>query len=249
MLQNVNSNLLHPSLGCGFPTHLSWVIREGVKDVIVWQLSKGGTFLVKSFYSSLAGCSSQGFPTSISLAIPPNGTEQLITANVNSILWTTSTVQARSSGTRKKGAKKMKIIQSAYCEVCKVDCNSDDILAQHKLGRRHKKNMEKLKDTVAPVPTVEASSDNPVIGPPENPNKGKAVSGKKTKATAESLEDLETKRRRIVECGAAADAVRTCSICNVVCNSETVFNYHLAGQKHAAMVKKHAAGRGVATAT
>lgn len=184
-----------------------------------------------------------------SLAIPPNGTEQLITANVNSILWTTSTVQARSSGTRKKGAKKMKIIQSAYCEVCKVDCNSDDILAQHKLGRRHKKNMEKLKDTVAPVPTVEASSDNPVIGPPENPNKGKAVSGKKTKATAESLEDLETKRRRIVECGAAADAVRTCSICNVVCNSETVFNYHLAGQKHTAMVKKHAAGRGVATAT
>lgn len=185
----------------------------------------------------------------VGLAIPPNGTEQLITANVNSILWTTSTVQARSSGTRKKGAKKMKIIQSAYCEVCKVDCNSDDILAQHKLGRRHKKNMEKLKDTVAPVPTVEASSDNPVIGPPENPNKGKAVSGKKTKATAESLEDLETKRRRIVECGAAADAVRTCSICNVVCNSETVFNYHLAGQKHAAMVKKHAAGRGVATAT
>ncbi|RVW80930.1 hypothetical protein CK203_037344 [Vitis vinifera] len=238
MLQNVNSNLLHPSLGCGFPTHLSWVIREGVKDVIVWQLSKGGTFLVKSFYSSLAG------PRNTS-----KWTEQLITANVNSILWTTSTVQARSSGTRKKGAKKMKIIQSAYCEVCKVDCNSDDILAQHKLGRRHKKNMEKLKDTVAPVPTVEASSDNPVIGPPENPNKGKAVSGKKTKATAESLEDLETKRRRIVECGAAADAVRTCSICNVVCNSETVFNYHLAGQKHAAMVKKHAAGRGVATAT
>ena len=36
----------------------------------------------------------------------------------------------------------------------------------------------------------------------------------------------------------------TCSICNVVCNCETVFNYHLAGQKHAAMVKKHAAAAG-----
>ena len=52
-----------------------------------------------------------------------------------------------------------------------------------------------------------------------------------------------------MECGAAANAVRTCSICNVVSNTETVFN--LAGQKHAAMVKKHAAaaGGGVATVT
>lgn len=181
--------------------------------------------------------------------MPTNGTEQLITGKVNTTLRTTSTVPPHGSGIKKKGTKKMKIIQSAYCEVCKVDCNSADILAQHKLGRRHKKNMENLKDTVAPAPIVESSSNKPVIRPPENSNKGRTVSGKKNKATAESLEDLETKRRRIVECGAAAEAVRTCSVCSVVCNSETVFNYHLSGQKHAAMVKKHAAGRGVTTVT
>ncbi|RVW98836.1 hypothetical protein CK203_024020 [Vitis vinifera] len=32
------------------------VIRKGTKDVMTWQLSKGDTFIVKSFYSSLAGC-------------------------------------------------------------------------------------------------------------------------------------------------------------------------------------------------
>ena len=55
-----------------------------------------------------------------------------------------------------------------------------------------------------------------------------------------------------MEGGAAVDAVRTCAICNVVCNSETVFRYHLAGQKHAAMTKKHAQhafATGVAAAT
>ena len=41
------------------------VIRKGTKDVMTWQLSKGDTFIVKSFYSSLAGCFLKRFPTSI----------------------------------------------------------------------------------------------------------------------------------------------------------------------------------------
>ncbi|KAL6329295.1 hypothetical protein AAG906_015504 [Vitis piasezkii] len=38
------------------------VIRSGVEDVMAWWLTKGGTFTVKSFYSSLVGCSPRGFP-------------------------------------------------------------------------------------------------------------------------------------------------------------------------------------------
>ncbi|EOY03616.1 Uncharacterized protein TCM_018713 [Theobroma cacao] len=37
-------------------------------------------------------------------------------------------------------------------------------------------------------------------------------------------------------------------ICNVVCNTETVFSHNLAGQKHAPRVKKHASAPGVAAA-
>ena len=40
------------------------VIKRGVEDVMVRWLSKGGTFIVKSVYSSLAGCFPKGFPTS-----------------------------------------------------------------------------------------------------------------------------------------------------------------------------------------
>ena len=46
--------------------------------------------------------------------------------------------------------------------ICKVDCNSNYILAMHKLGRRH------MKTQSPPATIVEAGSGNPLIGPPEN---------------------------------------------------------------------------------
>jgi hypothetical protein len=41
---------------------------------------------------------------------------------------------------------------------------------------------------------------------------------------------------KVLQGGAVANAMRTCAICNVVCNSDTVFKFHVAGQKHASMV-------------
>ncbi|KAJ1393656.1 Zinc finger C2H2 superfamily [Sesbania bispinosa] len=29
-----------------------------------------------------------------------------------------------------------------YCEICKIECNSPEIIEQHKNGKRHKKNMK-----------------------------------------------------------------------------------------------------------
>lgn len=150
----------------------------------------------------------------------------------------------------KKPKTKTKIVQSAYCEICKVDCTSKEVLDQHKLGKKHMKNLEKLKQATDTSLNADAGLNNQVIiGPQENPNKGEAVSGGKSRRKAtETKEDLERKRRKVLDGGAVAEAVRTCSICNVVCNSETVYHYHIAGQKHAAMVKKSAAGVRLATA-
>ncbi|XP_057502418.1 uncharacterized protein LOC130786188 [Actinidia eriantha] len=225
----------------------------------------------------------------------------------------------------------------AWCEVCKVECNSEDVLNQHKTGKKHQKNVKKLNQAFAPsccvapsglqrrvshaphvdpyshhlqcasyqppgvdpgasasslahshggaydpsvayahhlaaiyasgcnkdpnavnahpnatgvnqaiAPPWVASSGvsvNSVIGPLANPDKGKAAR-KKAKA---SVKDLEAKRRKIMEGGAAADAVRLCTICNVVCNSELVYACHMAGKKHASMMKKHAVGAGAST--
>lgn len=228
----VESYTNYPHLAyCFDPNSNTWVAKEAVRQY---------------------GSAPAAFPAPVSNTIPPNGTEQLAVSHLDSTLWANLTFLAQGNSNQKKQQKKtqqkkMKVVQSAYCEVCKVDCNSKDVLDQHKLGKKHKKNLEKLQAAAAGC-SVSAGSSNPVIGPQENPSKSENGNGQKSKKkAAEPLEDLDTKRRRILEGGAAADAVRVCSFCNVVCNSDTVFNSHLAGQKHAAMLKK-LAGIRMATA-
>ncbi|XP_057953318.1 uncharacterized protein LOC131147772 [Malania oleifera] len=167
--------------------------------------------------------------------VPSNGT-----AYSNTRLWMKPTGRPHGNGSSRKGTKKTKvtkIVQSAWCEVCNVDCNTKEVLEQHKVGKKHKKSLEKLNSKRAPAPNASGGSENPTIGSQEKPDKSKSVAAHKSRK-AEQAEDLEIKRRKMVASGAAVDAVKVCALCNVVCNSETVFKYHLAGQKHAAMAKK-----------
>lgn len=130
---------------------------------------------------------------------------------------------------RRKAPKKIQVAQSAWCEVCKITCDTKDMYIIHLSGKKHLKNLEKLSKPETGV-GASAAPANPIIGPLEKPG-----SDKPRKAPEM---DIETKKRKIVEGGAAEAAVRLCDLCNVVCNSEKVFNTHLVGHKHAAMVKK-----------
>ncbi|KAK1410182.1 hypothetical protein QVD17_36717 [Tagetes erecta] len=158
--------------------------------------------------------------------------QQLLPAISTQSTWTNTNPTVQSHGHWKKIPKKTKIAQSTWCEICKLACNSGDVLYKHKLGKKHQKNVEKLISSVS-VPTISTTTSNPVIGPSEKPKKGNSGIKKK----AETLQDLEIKKMKVLYGGAAANAVRTCTICNIVCNSDTVFRFHLAGQKHASMLK------------
>ncbi|XP_050230471.1 uncharacterized protein LOC126679474 [Mercurialis annua] len=176
------------------------------------------------------------YGAALNVMVPQDGMQQLAIAQPGLTLLPNFTFQTQGNGTLKK-LKKTKVVQSAHCEVCKVDCNSNEVLDQHKLGKKHKNNLEKLR-VAAILSSASVEIQNPLIGPQPNPEKSKTGSGQKNKKKAAALEDLETKRRKIVEGGAAQEAVRVCAVCNVVCNSESVYNYHLAGRKHALMLKK-----------
>ncbi|OMO53177.1 Zinc finger, U1-type [Corchorus capsularis] len=154
-----------------------------------------------------------------------------------------------------KGKKTTNANQLTWCEVCKTSCHSNDY-AKHLSGRKHQKNLENLKNGISNPSVINTpAATNLTIGPLENPapknSSGDNVQ-KSEKRAAQSdapKEDLETKKRKVMEGGAAVAAIRVCAICNVVCNSEKVFKYHLSGQKHAAMVKKQADARISATPT
>ncbi|MBA0834816.1 hypothetical protein Goarm_007141 [Gossypium armourianum] len=154
-----------------------------------------------------------------------------------------------------KGKKitKNKISQPTWCEVCQINCNSSNVYAKHLSGKKHLKNLQNLEKSKNST-CYSSSTDTPIaanllIGAVENPAAdgcGGADAQKPKKMIAQSeaaKEDLETKKQKVMEGGAAATAIRVCVICNVVCNSQTVFNYHLTGQKHATIVKKLANGR------
>ncbi|KAL5987328.1 hypothetical protein ACLOJK_038493 [Asimina triloba] len=159
-------------------------------------------------------------------------------------MWNSSAGRQFGKSATKK-PKKIKVVQSAWCEICNIECNSKDVLDKHKMGKKHKKNLEKIEEAKKEAATAKAAANrNPAAAKATPGEAGNAASGQATRrkgGPGAEVEDLETKRRKLMESGAAADSLRVCAICNVAVNSETVFNYHLAGQKHAAQVKKHAA--------
>ncbi|XP_058757852.1 uncharacterized protein LOC131631087 [Vicia villosa] len=138
-----------------------------------------------------------------------------------------------------KAAKRLKVAQSAWCETCKINCNSRDMYITHLAGKKHLKNLEKLSNPKIEVGTsATATATITIIGPQEKPGTDNP------KARKASELAIESKKRKIVEGGTAVNNVKTCTLCNVVCNSEIVFNLHLIGQKHAAMVKKAGSSTG-----
>lgn len=152
-----------------------------------------------------------------------------------------------------KAPKKIKVAQSAWCEVCEINCNSRDVYIVHLSGKKHLKNLEKLSkpkiDAGAGAAAGAAAirgnalqcTTNPIIGPQEKPGTDKPKSQKAPEM------GIEAKKLKVVEGGASAAAVRLCTLCNVVCNSQTALNAHLAGHKHAAALKKQAESGGETT--
>ncbi|KAJ4967637.1 hypothetical protein NE237_014338 [Protea cynaroides] len=64
---------------------------------------------------------------------PLNGTKPFRAANHNPLGWSKPKTFPSMNGAWKKGTKKTKIVRSAWCEICRIDCNSKDVLDQHKM--------------------------------------------------------------------------------------------------------------------
>ncbi|KAF8650074.1 hypothetical protein HU200_064082 [Digitaria exilis] len=143
---------------------------------------------------------------------------------------------------RKQIKKKPKVVQPSTCEVCKIHCDTLEVLMIHKQGKKHKKNLEKLQDSITPKPILKTPSN--ATGSTMVPSVVAhcvvpTVQSKKNKiSSAATLEDLEVKKRRVLEAGAAQGEVKICTVCNVVVNSQKVYEFHIAGQKHQAMARK-----------
>lgn len=142
--------------------------------------------------------------------------------------------------TRKFMKKPPKVVQPASCEVCKIQCDTLEVLMIHKTGKKHKKNLEKLQDSITPKPSKPLNNAVETNTAPAAASDGvmPVVQAKKNKSSPASAEDLEVKKRRVLDAGAAQGEVKICTACNVVVNSQKVYEFHILGHKHKANVQK-----------
>ncbi|KAL9297245.1 hypothetical protein ACSQ67_023141 [Phaseolus vulgaris] len=138
------------------------------------------------------------------ISIPSNGSEQLGMVDPISMWWANNAAQLHGNGILNKKQKKAKtkVVQPAYCEVCKIECTGKEVLDQHKLGKKHKRNLEKLRESLNPTQVQPSGSSNPVIGPqlPYDKSKSTSVNNIKRKKV-ETVEDLEKRKRRFLMVG------------------------------------------------
>ncbi|KAI3707362.1 hypothetical protein L6452_25806 [Arctium lappa] len=153
-------------------------------------------------------------------------------------------------------------IRIAWCELCRVDCTSKEILEQHKSGKRHKKNLHRLQDMKgAYQPAAETQKDeNPTndIGPEHEANKQTKVGTTDDNKVETAENDGQEKKpwlKRKMRGGGGRGAKRQrqgatgppkpkiviplmCDLCNVKCDTQEVFDRHVAGKKHVAKQKR-----------
>lgn len=98
----------------------------------------------------------------------------------------------------------------------------------------NKKLEMKINPTAAAFPGTSNGIDNVSLPIETSSVGGQVIYGSTSVVTSE---ELETKRRRVLDSGAAVGFVNICAMCNVTTNSPEVFKKHLAGKRHAAQVK------------
>lgn len=95
-----------------------------------------------------------------------------------------------SASAPEKVAPNRRPVQIAWCELCRVDCTSLEILEQHKNGKRHKKNMlriEELKNGTKPADCIQNHQEPINDLKPEEPQQPPIVEDGEEQKSAENL--------------------------------------------------------------
>ncbi|XP_013736953.1 uncharacterized protein LOC106439942 isoform X1 [Brassica napus] len=114
-----------------------------------------------------------------------------------------------------KPIKEAALVEPVLCNVCQIRCANKDAYNSHTYGKRHRKNLE----------LQTGKSENMSRGPVGLPT--------------EVLEKQKNRKKNASEGGRTKPKGHySCRLCNVVCQSQVVFESHLKGQKHATMMSQ-----------
>ncbi|XP_071696208.1 uncharacterized protein [Rutidosis leptorrhynchoides] len=133
-----------------------------------------------------------------------------------------------------KGASKKRVNLLFWCELCKISCTSNALLNLHLSGKKHLKNLKRSEPDLSLTMEYKEKVENPI-----EPNR--TVTTEPNRKRVGSHEDVQTKKRKVVQGGGVSDAAsKTCTMCNVICNSVSSYHAHLVGRKHVMTVVRQA---------
>ncbi|XP_020578439.1 uncharacterized protein LOC110023362 [Phalaenopsis equestris] len=121
------------------------------------------------------------------------------------------------------------LLPLTWCDICRVDCNSLKVLEKHKTGKRHKRTLLLLENLNGlPEMVQELAAYNHTKPEHHSESVSARIEGTKVETPTDTTSNIKKKRKR----NAAPEQPRVCVLCNATCNSEAMFESHLAGKKH-----------------
>nr|XP_043613817.1 uncharacterized protein LOC122585757 isoform X2 [Erigeron canadensis] len=165
------------------------------------------------------------------------------------------TAEENLQGVEEANAQPVRI---AWCELCRVDCTSKEILEQHNNGKRHKKNLQKLQNmkiTYEPVSEIQKDENSLVQGTEADVQSKIVATDSKVEVKEHDIQETKPRLKRKIKGGSRGGRggkrmkptgpprpkvviPLMCDLCNVKCDTQEVFNRHTAGKKHMTKVKR-----------
>ncbi|KAI3741204.1 hypothetical protein L1987_58874 [Smallanthus sonchifolius] len=121
----------------------------------------------------------------------------------------------------------------AWCELCRVDCNTHEVLENHKNGKKHKKNMEIQEELqrlagktheIQIAPGIERAEVKLESHSAQFEEQDRNGLKRKMRDEERTSAEPEKKPKEIVPF--------ICELCDVKCESAPAFDNHLKGRRH-----------------
>ncbi|CDY23082.1 BnaC07g31050D [Brassica napus] len=131
--------------------------------------------------------------------------------------------QKTQASVKAKPVQEAKLSEPVFCSICQISCATKDAYTKHTYGKRHRSNLELSKEGSETCCHAESI-------------RGKFALNDSKKHQEKGVREKDQPREAVAKPKSYTDYV--CGLCNVVCKSQSVFDSHLSGKKHASMLSQ-----------
>ncbi|XP_013597157.1 PREDICTED: zinc finger RNA-binding protein isoform X1 [Brassica oleracea var. oleracea] len=157
--------------------------------------------------------------------------------------------QKTQASVKAKPVQEAKLSEPVFCSICQISCATKDAYTKHTYGKRHRSNLELSKEVLEKQNVYyhcrlcDVTCQRQVVFDSHLRGQKHAAMLSQSEALNDSkkhqekgVREKDQPREAVAKPKSYTDYV--CGLCNVVCKSQSVFDSHLSGKKHASMLSQ-----------